>query len=135
MSVGFSYTPEKLQHAGISVYLFHWQDMKNPEIKMLLKNCRLMDKHIRDGHKLIVHCHAGQGRTALVIATYLMYSNVTHTVDETISFIRKSRPKCLKHKFNRTFLVEVEEELKLIRHIFPSKENKSKLSLKQTLAN
>lgn len=70
-----------------------------------------------------------------MIATYLMYSNVTHTVDETISFIRKSRPKCLKHKFNRNFLAEVEEELAKIRHIFPSSKNQDKLSLKQILAN
>jgi len=39
----------------------------------------MMDMHIRKGEKVLVHCHAGKGRTALVIATYLMYANITET--------------------------------------------------------
>ena len=81
--------------------------MTNPTIKDLLVNCRMMDMHIRKGEKVLVHCHAGAGRTALVIATYLMYANITEDVPETITLIRAKRPKCLKHKFNREFLTEV----------------------------
>ena len=92
--------------------------MTNPSIKELLVNCRMMDMHIRRGEKVLVHCHAGQGRTALVIACYLMFANTTETVNDTIAFIRAKRPKCLKHKFNREFLTEVHEKLGEMRMMF-----------------
>jgi len=93
MKVGFSYTPEKLQSHGISVYLFHWKDLTNPRFIDLIKNITFMDYHINKGEKVLVHCHAGQGRTALVIAAYLMYKNTTKTVEDTIKYIRKERPQ------------------------------------------
>ena len=82
---------------------------------------------------MIVHCHAGQGRTALVIAGYLMYANVTRTADETIKYIRDARPKCLKHKFNREYLEEIEESLRELRCVFPG--SGSKLTLSRALKN
>mmetsp|Transcript_33616 Transcript_33616/g.38655 ORF Transcript_33616/g.38655 Transcript_33616/m.38655 type:complete len:97 (-) Transcript_33616:13-303(-) len=96
MKVGFAYTPEKLQREGISVYNFHWQDLKNPSVSEVLKNVKLMDMHINKGEAILVHCHAGQGRTGLIIAAYLMYTNTTDTIDETVKYIRSKRQKCLK---------------------------------------
>jgi len=111
--IGFAYTPENLQSKGISVYLFHWEDLTNPTFRDLIKNISLMDFHISRGQKVLVHCHAGQGRTALVIAAYLMYKRITTTVEDTIKYIRKQRPQCLKKGYNRKYLLEVKEQYEL----------------------
>lgn len=77
--------------------------------------------HIKKGESVLVHCHAGQGRTALVIAAYLMYTNVTNGVQDTIDYIRSKRQKCLKHDYNRKYLFEVEHAFKQLRQVFPIK--------------
>jgi protein tyrosine phosphatase domain-containing protein 1 len=37
-----------------------------------------MDYHIskNKGNRVLVHCHAGMGRTAIVIAAYLAYAGI-----------------------------------------------------------
>lgn len=35
-------------------------------------------------NKILVHCHAGQGRTAIIIGAYLLYSDVAKNADEAI---------------------------------------------------
>jgi protein tyrosine phosphatase domain-containing protein 1 len=93
MKIGFSYTPELLQAKGISVYFFSWQDMTNARVSDLLRNVKLMDMHIGKGEKVLVHCHAGQGRTALVIAAYLLYKNICTSAEDSIKYIKDRRPK------------------------------------------
>ena len=133
--IGFSYTPEKLQKHGIAVYHLHWEDLTNPPIKELLKNIKFMDFHIKKGEGVLVHCHAGQGRTALVIAAYLMYTNITDTVDDTIKYIRSQREKCLKKKYNRVFLKEIKDEFDRLRQVFPDPALSNRFTVNEIISN
>lgn len=44
-----------------------------------------MDFIVRNGGKCLVHCHAGQGRTALVIGAYLIISGLAKDDKEAIA--------------------------------------------------
>lgn len=59
---------------GISFYNFHWEDLTNPGIPDVMKNVHLMSYHIEKGDNILVHCHAGTGRTVVIIGCYLLYS-------------------------------------------------------------
>jgi protein tyrosine phosphatase domain-containing protein 1 len=59
-----------------------------------------MDFVIKNGGKALVHCHAGQGRTALVIGAYLIYSGRAADDKEAIAQTRKNRVKCFKKSYN-----------------------------------
>ena len=133
MKVGFSYTPENLQKAGISCYNFHWEDLTNPNMSEVMKNVKFMDMHISKGEAVLVHCHAGQGRTGVVIAAYLMYSNTTETVDETVEYIRSKRIQWLKKGYNRKFLHHIKSKFDENRQMFPTEKRPTKLTLKDII--
>lgn len=63
-----------------------------------------MDFIIKGGGRVLVHCHAGQGRTALVIGTYLLYSGIAKDTDDAVKQTKKNRPKCFSKAYNVTFL-------------------------------
>jgi protein-tyrosine phosphatase len=71
------------------------------------------------GGKLLVHCHAGQGRTAVIIGAYLLYNNITSTVDETIEYTRKNRHKCFKKKYNREYMEVLKKSMDDLKVLFP----------------
>ena len=54
-----------------------------------------MDRFGKQGKRIFVHCHAGTGRTALVIASYLYYANICKTADEAIVNVQTDRPGSL----------------------------------------
>lgn len=135
LKVGFSYTPEKLHKHGISVYNFHWEDLTNPKITDILKNIKLMDMHIAKGEAVLVHCHAGQGRTALVIAAYLMYKNITDSVEDTITYIQSQRKKCLRKEYNKKYLLEIGKEFNDLRQMFPVGKKHFRYTVEQVIKN
>lgn len=134
-NIGFSYTPEKLQANGISVYHLHWEDLTNPKISEVLKNVKLMDFHIKKGQGVLVHCHAGQGRTGLIIAAYLLYCKDFDTTDATIKFIRSKRKKWLKKGYNRNYLGFIKTEFDKLTQIFPDKTTPLQFSIKEIIEN
>lgn len=81
-----------------------------------------MDYVIKNGGKLLVHCHAGQGRTALVIGAYLMYSGLAKDDKEAIILTRKGRPKCFSKKYNKAFVKVFYKYLVDLRTLYPSTE-------------
>eukprot|EP00347_Sterkiella_histriomuscorum_P013220 403365547 len=127
MRSGFSYTPELLMSNGISFFNFFWKDLTNPTFERCLNCAQVMDFIIRNGGKCLVHCHAGQGRTALVIGAYLIISGTAKDDKEAIAQTRKNRPKCFSKSYNRNYIKKFYDRYMEIKQIFPSPQNKQSL--------
>ena len=80
--IGFSYTPEILMRNRVEYYNMYWKDLSTPSHETTVKIVQLMHKSIIEGgperrNKVLVHCHAGQGRTAIIIGAYLLYGGIS----------------------------------------------------------
>jgi protein tyrosine phosphatase domain-containing protein 1 len=47
--------------------------------------------------KVLIHCHAGYGRTGIVIACYMIFDS-NRPADEVIKHIRSKRVQCIQKK-------------------------------------
>lgn len=124
---GFSYDPEKLEKAGFLYFHFPIPDMAPPRSFEYIYNIVIaMDAVANEPKvngelpKFLVHCHAGLGRTGLIIACYLIFKNYLGTnVPSIIQFLRKKRPNSLQTqgqiKFVHGFKTFLKSEQKMRR--------------------
>jgi atypical dual specificity phosphatase len=78
---------------GTGVDSFHVQmfDHAAPSQESLAEAVHLVRKQIEGGHKVLVHCLAGQGRTGSVLTSYVVeYEG--KDVDSALSELRAARP-------------------------------------------
>jgi protein-tyrosine phosphatase len=68
----------------ISFFNFYWKDLTNPSFEKCLNIAQVMDYVVKNGGKFLVHCHAGQGRTASIIGAFLLFSGMAKTSNEAI---------------------------------------------------
>ena len=71
-SIGLSYDPNDVIKGGIQYYHYGWQDLTTPSIDLMLEIVNVAKCIIEKGGKICVHCHAGLGRTSIVIACLLI---------------------------------------------------------------
>ena len=95
-SSGLSYLPEEFYERrlslpvdGINFYNFGWEDHQTTNFNIILKILKSLDFCLQGGAKVAVHCHAGRGRTALVICCYLVYTGMSS--DDAIQLFKKKR--------------------------------------------
>ena len=60
-----------------------------PTLKSVLDMVKVVDFAVREG-RVAIHCHAGLGRTGVLIAAYLIYSKRMEG-DEAIALVREKR--------------------------------------------
>ena len=96
---GFSYSPSKFESNGIKVALRCWSDLNVPDsLNFMLVTVKLMFYYINVLHKkILVHCHAGYGRTGITIACYKIFTEKTKA-EKVIEEIRSIRKKCIQNK-------------------------------------
>ena len=75
-----------LQFSSIN---FGWQDYGVGSLANILDMVKVMQFALSEG-KVAIHCHAGLGRTGVLIACYLVYANRMHP-GEVVHFIRSKR--------------------------------------------
>jgi len=56
---------------------------------------RTIDEVVKDGGKILVHCHAGISRSPSLVCAYFMYKG--HSWDEALAFVRSKRPQVFPH--------------------------------------
>lgn len=116
---GFSYDPEKFMNAEIKYYNFLIQDMESPSITTLINIMQLMHGAlIKKNRIFFIHCHAGRGRTGLLIASYLLWSQRFMTAKEAIDFVRIKRPKSIQTGNQVKLIHKLEREIKDLWTIF-----------------
>ncbi|XP_042143536.1 protein tyrosine phosphatase domain-containing protein 1 [Ixodes scapularis] len=86
---GFSYEPQDFMDNGVFFYNFGWKDYGTPSNPALLDMVKVMAFALGEG-KVAVHCHAGLGRTGLLISCYLVYA-LRCRPNDAIRYVRLKR--------------------------------------------
>ena len=129
---------------GISYFNFFWADLTNPSFERALMIAKVMHDIISKGGKVLVHCHAGQGRTALVIGAYLLckliFLSIGISIDsgransskECIDMTRAGRPKCFSKRYNQIFIEDFYKFLQNYGKVFSTEKNAYRLDFVRT---
>lgn len=70
-------------------YNFGWPDFGVSELTSILDMVKVLDFALQQG-RVAVHCHAGLGRTGVLMACHLIWARELHP-KEAIAFVRKRR--------------------------------------------
>eukprot|EP00755_Sulcionema_specki_P001594 Sspe_Gene.117165::Locus_107882_Transcript_1_1_Confidence_1.000_Length_2109::g.117165::m.117165/K18078/PTPDC1; protein tyrosine phosphatase domain-containing protein 1 len=125
---GYSYVPEvDLMPHGICHYSFPWPDMCAPSFDIVLRTVQVMCDHVSKGERFLVHCHAGLGRTGLMIACWAMYHRY-YTPNEVVLRIRAQRPGSIQTKRQLQFVFDFYSYLKGMRCIYRTPSTQESLS-------
>lgn len=128
---GFTYSPSLFTSEGIEVKLSGWKDMNVPEsLSFMLDIVKDMAKVIKKKHKrVLVHCHAGFGRTGIVIASYKMFSEHI-TAEQAVKELRAIRRQCVQSRSQMKYCQTFHEYLMRLRKIFNTEKTPISLYLK-----
>ena len=123
-STGFSYNPSVFTADNIDCKLSGWKDMSVPtSMNFMLDIVKDMSEMVRDHQKkVLVHCHAGYGRTGVVIACYMLFNSEKDS-KTVIQDIRSQRRKCIETSEQRKYCRKFEEFLNQSRILFGQKES------------
>ena len=118
---GFSYSPSIFTSEGIKVKLSGWKDMDVPDslyfmldiIKEIYQMIKIKKK------KVLVHCHAGNGRTGIVVACYLIYT-YNYDAEEAVKILRSFRKKCIEKNAQMKYCIKFKQFIVQLRRIFTS---------------
>jgi len=97
---GYTYNPDKFTYEGIDVLKAGWKDMDVPDsVSFVMKIVQeIYDKTVNRNEKVLVHCHAGFGRTGIIIACYLIYKYDNVDVKSAVKKVREARNKQIEKK-------------------------------------
>jgi protein tyrosine phosphatase domain-containing protein 1 len=128
----FSYDPEKLINKGIIVRNFPWEDMSIPTVDIVLNAVKFMHKLLSLGSKVLVHCHAGRGRTCLTIGSYLVYAE-GKSAEEAVDAMNTKRNATLTRS-QKSFIYKFHEFMEKNKCIYPDN-GQSMQSIENLLEN
>ena len=123
---GFAYSTSLLEKNGIEVFLCGWNDLCIPDsFYHLIKIIKKMYYYINVlNKKIIVHCHAGYGRTAIVLSCYNIFINKV-TANKAREMIRKGgRRYCLGSHIQFNYCKEFAKYMEIISANFYEKNKK-----------
>lgn len=93
----FTYRPSSFEARGIAVHLVGWPDLMPPSLAHVAACVRLACGYLDAGGKVAVHCHAGFGRTGVLIACVLVH-RLGLSGDAAIATVRARRPQCIQNR-------------------------------------
>ncbi|XP_051531206.1 protein tyrosine phosphatase domain-containing protein 1-like isoform X1 [Myxocyprinus asiaticus] len=120
---GFTYRPEVFMEAGIYFYNFGWKDYGVASLTTILDMVKVMSFAMQEG-KIAVHCHAGLGRTGVLIACFLVFTS-RMSADQAILFIRAKRPNSIQTRGQLLCVREFAQFLVPLRSVFSCAEPKA----------
>uniref|UniRef100_H3BDV4 Protein tyrosine phosphatase domain-containing protein 1 n=1 Tax=Latimeria chalumnae TaxID=7897 RepID=H3BDV4_LATCH len=120
---GFTYLPEAFMEAGIYFYNFGWKDYGVASLTTILDMLKVMSFALQEG-KVAIHCHAGLGRTGVLIACYLVFAT-RMSADQAILFVRAKRPNSIQTRGQLLCVREFAQFLIPLRNVFACCEPKA----------
>ncbi|XP_068719104.1 protein tyrosine phosphatase domain-containing protein 1-like [Montipora capricornis] len=115
---GFSYLPEDFMQEDIYFYNFGWNDYGVRSLESILDMVKVMSFALTNG-KAAVHCHAGLGRTGVLIASYLVFSKRIEA-EEAIHQVRSNRPRAIQTRAQIQCVIDFTNFLHYLWVVFPS---------------
>lgn len=86
--------PESFAKYGLVRETIPFPDLTALEIDIVKQGVALIQKYREEGKRVYVHCKSGQGRSACLVAAYLLQKNPYRlSVDEVALKIRQKRPQ------------------------------------------
>ncbi|XP_033483898.2 protein tyrosine phosphatase domain-containing protein 1 [Epinephelus lanceolatus] len=129
---GFSYRPEVFMEHNIYFYNFAWSDYGVANLTTVLDMVKVMAFALQEG-KVAVHCHAGLGRTGVLLACFLAYAT-RMTANQAILFVRAKRPNSIQTRGQLSCVREFVQFLAPLRSVFSCAEPRfNRVTLSQYL--
>lgn len=117
-ATGYSYNGEEdLMRHGVHYYEFPWPDMTSPDNDVVLRSVLVMDFHMRSSGKVLVHCHAGLGRTGLMIVCYFILCRRMSAAD-AVELVRAGRPGAVQTAGQMSFCCAFEQHVLRLMQAF-----------------
>ncbi|KAF7224610.1 protein tyrosine phosphatase domain-containing protein 1-like [Nothobranchius furzeri] len=91
---GFTYLPQTFMDHNIYFYNFGMPDFGVTSLVGLIDGVKVLAFAVQEG-RVAVHCHAGLGRTGVLIACYLIYT-LRISPSEAVHFVRIRRPRSIQ---------------------------------------
>ncbi len=122
---GFSYSPSIFISEGIKVLCKGFQDLTPPHtFDFMLDIVRKMAYIVKyKKGRVLVHCHAGNGRTGVVnVCFFIFYFNYNY--QEALNEVRKLRKKGVEKPLQELYCQKFEQYIKDIKNLFPNQRRK-----------
>ncbi|XP_041446924.1 protein tyrosine phosphatase domain-containing protein 1-like isoform X2 [Xenopus laevis] len=120
---GFTYLPEAFMEAEIYFYNFGWKDYGVASLTSILDMVKVMAFALQEG-KVAIHCHAGLGRTGVLIACYLIFAT-RMTSDQSILFVRAKRHNAIQTRVQLLCIREFSQFLTPLHNVFACSDPKA----------
>ena len=123
---GYAYSTKELEKNGIHVLKCGWVDFVAPDsFNHMIKIVKEMYHYIHSlNKKVIVHCHAGMGRTGTSLACYKIFEKKINAEEARKEIRVGTRKNCLAGGKQYIFCQEFEKYLELLRENFFQKNKK-----------
>ncbi|WP_152798754.1 MULTISPECIES: diacylglycerol kinase family protein [unclassified Salinivibrio] len=94
-------------------------DHAYPSRSQLMRALQWLHQQRQAGHKVVVHCALGRGRSVMVVAAYLWALSPHHSLEDVLGDIKMVRPKAHLNQRQRRALVRFQQSgaLRLARPI------------------